>query len=677
MLDTYAFGELLGESGFRDFSGVPCSYLAPLINYAINEGRFVMANNEGEAVAIASGVSLANSALGKHSALSDKSGSLSLTSSIDAPVLSPRSRLHNPDFSSQILECPGKPSEECKENIESKESLDSIFSSLDSESRTIAESLTPKNPSEALPNSNNMRDNASLHLSRKVSARDSERGEVFCDDFACFASEDEGATLGGSDRSPSDAIKQKRAKDKPSTEYGVVLMQNSGLSNALSPLTSLNHTFGIPILGFVSLRGERDGQGRNTDEPQHELLGVITDKLLAVCEIEYAFLSPDFDEARKQVHRAREVLESRRSFFFIVRDKTFSKVALLKDFRNSSLTQSLSEHGGATCSFTSSKIPASPLVQHSNLTQDTRISEASHAQGLETNSESNAGLDSMFDTSDSESSSIESCIASQKSELAHKEAHEILASCDDFRSFSSERAGSYLGGSDQTRTQKSPKGAQEANLPKEARETLPTRLQALTTLHTIALDSQSVLLATTGKCGRELYELGDTPNQLYMVGSMGCVGALGLGIALKSEKKIMAVDGDSALLMRLGALSTNAYYAKMRDRGNFCHILLDNESHDSTGGQFNLSPFVDFCAIARACGYERVCEARDVGELNEALRAFVECERGGAWFVYLRIAKGSKEPLGRPKITPRQVAARLSAFLTRETSAQNVQGAQG
>ena len=67
MLDTYAFGEVLEENGFRDFSGVPCSYLAPLINYAINEGRFVMANNEGEAVAIASGVSLAgNSSLGKY-----------------------------------------------------------------------------------------------------------------------------------------------------------------------------------------------------------------------------------------------------------------------------------------------------------------------------------------------------------------------------------------------------------------------------------------------------------------------------------------------------------------------------------------------------------------------------------------------------------------------------------
>lgn len=470
MLDTYAFGEVLEENGFRDFSGVPCSYLAPLINYAINEGRFVMANNEGEAVAIASGVSLAgNSSLGeRHSASSDKSLNLhsdfrSLTSS-----KLPHSSLDNNDFSSQILEC-------------QETSQDSKLS----------------------------------------------------------------------------------AKSKKHT-FGVVLMQNSGLSNALSPLTSLNHTFGIPILGFVSLRGERDEQGRNTDEPQHELLGVITDKLLETCEVAYAFLSADFDEAKKQVRHAREVLESHKSFFFIVRDKTFSKVAL-----------------------------------------DTRISGKLRAE-CRADSESNVGLESSFTDS--------------------------------------------------------LKGAKKTS---QDNATLPTRLQALETIHTIATDSQSVLLATTGKCGRELYELGDRDNQLYMVGSMGCVGALGLGIALKSDKKVMVIDGDSALLMRLGALSTNAYYAKMRDMGNFCHILLNNESHDSTGGQFNLSPFVDFCAIARACGYECVYHMCDVGELGEALRAFVRCKSGGAWFVYLRIAKGSKEPLGRPKITPKQVAMRLRGFLAR------------
>ena len=175
----------------------------------------------------------------------------------------------------------------------------------------------------------------------------------------------------------------------------------------------------------------------------------------------------------------------------------------------------------------------------------------------------------------------------------------------------------------------------------------------------------ATLLATTGKTGRELYELKDKENQLYMVGSMGCVSALGLGIALKSHKKIIAIDGDSALLMRLGALSGNAYYAKCDNKGNFCHILLDNESHDSTGGQFNLSPFVDFVAVAKSCGYENAVKAENLKEFENALNAFMKAQNGGTFFIYLKIAKGSKEDLGRPKITPKQVAKRLALWLAK------------
>ena len=71
---TEDFGAELKRLGFSDFVGVPCSYLAPLINWAINENAFIMANNEGEAVAIASGISLASNSLvgnsfsGNHSA---------------------------------------------------------------------------------------------------------------------------------------------------------------------------------------------------------------------------------------------------------------------------------------------------------------------------------------------------------------------------------------------------------------------------------------------------------------------------------------------------------------------------------------------------------------------------------------------------------------------------------
>ncbi len=46
---------------FGPFVGVPCSFLKPLINCVINrnEVRYIAANNEGEAVAIAAGAYLA------------------------------------------------------------------------------------------------------------------------------------------------------------------------------------------------------------------------------------------------------------------------------------------------------------------------------------------------------------------------------------------------------------------------------------------------------------------------------------------------------------------------------------------------------------------------------------------------------------------------------------------
>ena len=59
MLDTYQFGESLKKAGFDFYSGVPCSFLKDLINYAVNECEYVMAANEGDAVAICAGAQLA------------------------------------------------------------------------------------------------------------------------------------------------------------------------------------------------------------------------------------------------------------------------------------------------------------------------------------------------------------------------------------------------------------------------------------------------------------------------------------------------------------------------------------------------------------------------------------------------------------------------------------------
>src|SRR4030095_16746636 len=61
----------------------------------------------------------------------------------------------------------------------------------------------------------------------------------------------------------------------------VVMCQNSGLGNAVNPLTSLSFPFRIPTLLVVTWRG----QPGIHDEPQHELMGQITGRLLETMRI--------------------------------------------------------------------------------------------------------------------------------------------------------------------------------------------------------------------------------------------------------------------------------------------------------------------------------------------------------------------------------------------------------
>jgi phosphonopyruvate decarboxylase len=98
-----------------------------------------------------------------------------------------------------------------------------------------------------------------------------------------------------------------------------LLAQNSGLANAVSPLTSLHPIFNIPLLGFVSLRGEQ-GIG---DEPQHDLMGRITTDLLELLGIRWSFLPPVQDQAWPSLGEADALVEAGQSFFFVVKKGTF------------------------------------------------------------------------------------------------------------------------------------------------------------------------------------------------------------------------------------------------------------------------------------------------------------------------------------------------------------------
>lgn len=171
-----------------------------------------------------------------------------------------------------------------------------------------------------------------------------------------------------------------------------------------------------------------------------------------------------------------------------------------------------------------------------------------------------------------------------------------------------------------------------------------------------AIAPQDVLLATTGYSGRELYALADKINQLYMVGAMGCVSSLGLGMAIaQPQRRIVAIDGDGAALMRLGAFATVGYERP----GNLLHILLDNRRHESTGGQSTVSASIDFCAIAAACGYEKVARISTPGDLKSAISSAT----GQSTFLHVPIQPGVSNSLPRPTVTPSEVAQRLRQFL--------------
>jgi phosphonopyruvate decarboxylase len=94
---------------------------------------------------------------------------------------------------------------------------------------------------------------------------------------------------------------------------------------------------------------------------------------------------------------------------------------------------------------------------------------------------------------------------------------------------------------------------------------------------------------------------------------------------------------------------------------NLLHLLLDNNSHDSTGGQSTVSNRVDFVKMAAAAGYTKVIYT---STLEQFIKAITEWEKNPhLTFLYLKVAKGSKENLGRPSIKPHEVKSRLKEFI--------------
>jgi phosphonopyruvate decarboxylase len=313
---------------------------------------------------------------------------------------------------------------------------------------------------------------------------------------------------------------------------GIAMMQNSGLGNAVSPLTSLNWTFGLPQLLIVTWRG----QPGVPDEPQHALMGPITPTMLDTMQVAWELFPTETSQLSAVLDRA------------------------LAHMNQSGRPYALLMQKGSVV----------PTELHA-------AAPATVAQGPT------------------------SRVSVRRS----------------------------------------------AATPEER----PSRAQALREIVAHTPENETVLLASTGFCGRELYAVADRANHLYMVGSMGCVTPLALGLALaRPDLKVIALDGDGAALMRLGALATVGATAPP----NLWHLLLDNSAHESTGGQATVSATVAFADVAAACGYRSCLDTDSVAGLADWLKL-----TNGPHFARLLTRTGTPKDLPRPKVTPQQVRERF------------------
>ncbi len=92
--------------------------------------------------------------------------------------------------------------------------------------------------------------------------------------------------------------------------------------------------------------------------------------------------------------------------------------------------------------------------------------------------------------------------------------------------------------------------------------------------------SEAVFITNTGYISRAVYDMyPKNKNIFYMQGSMGLAPCIGLGMAANTNKEIVVLSGDAALLMHLGITHTIAD----RYLENLFVYVLDNGCHESVG----------------------------------------------------------------------------------------------
>jgi phosphonopyruvate decarboxylase len=172
--------------------------------------------------------------------------------------------------------------------------------------------------------------------------------------------------------------------------------------------------------------------------------------------------------------------------------------------------------------------------------------------------------------------------------------------------------------------------------------------------HIAAVSGEDIIVSTTGKTSRELFEIREQNGQSHKydfltVGSLGHSSSIALGIAIyKPNNKIWCIDGDGAAIMHMGAIAViGANKPK-----NLIHVVINNGAHESVGGMPTVAGNIDIMQIAKGCGYPYAVCVEDFATLNPELNEAKA--RNELSLIEVKCAIGARDNLGRPTTTASQ-----------------------
>jgi phosphonopyruvate decarboxylase len=177
------------------------------------------------------------------------------------------------------------------------------------------------------------------------------------------------------------------------------------------------------------------------------------------------------------------------------------------------------------------------------------------------------------------------------------------------------------------------------------------------------LSDSDIIVATTGKTSRELFEFRARNNQGYhrdflTVGGMGHANQIALGISIaKPNKKVYCFDGDGAALMHTGSLGI---IGDLKIE-NFKHIIFNNGAHDSVGGQPTIGFDIDFGNIAKSFNYTKVFRIEKLNHFDEIFMNFQK--EKGPCLLEILVNKGARQDLGRPTVSPKENKLDFMSFI--------------